>query len=654
MIEVEFHYQLIKTKIRIKKNDTIKDAINQSKIIYSKNIDFSIIVHNRKLKGDEIIESIMTEDDKKNNSIKIILLPLDNKINYGKDIICPECLEPCQLNINKYRINLGHISGMHNIENIKFREFKKMQNDLLNKINCNICKNRSTYKCSQCNIFFCQKCKVNHDENHKVFIIEENKYICLKHEQLFIKYCVQCDENICKLCEKNHSGHYINSFEELFPEYADTNDLYENLRKLRNGVNLFNRNLKEIIQKLNKVVENMEMFYKISENIINNYCNNYTNYSILQNVFDINNNIIKELENIEECDYGYNINKILYFYNEMEEKNIETEITYEFLLVSDNDEKIKIFGDKFIDNNLYKCKIIYDDNEYDLNNDFYPNFNYSNDFQIKIKGINNIINMSYMFENCTNIKSIYDLNNIDTSKVINMKNMFDNCVSLTNISNINNWNTSNVMNMEGMFSNNKLLQHMPDISKWDTSNVSSMMNMFYNCELLKSLPDISKWTISNIIDMRYMFCNCHNLISLPDISNWTLINVKYLTSLFKDCSSLLSLPDISKWNTSNIKSMNDFVQNCYSLTTIPDISKWNVSNVNDFSYSFMGCFSLTSLPDISKWDIKNCRNLDGMFIDCLSLSSLPDFEKWKNYKINNKHSMFKRCFNSLKTPIMES
>ena len=622
IIDIEFHYQKVKNEIKTNKKNTIIEAINKSiksksNFYELKDNDFIIIAHNKKIKESEIIESIMTQEDLLNKKIKIILIPLNQE---QKEILCPECFEPCKISIKNYRINLCHESGMHNIENIKFSEFNKIQTELKNN-------------------------QIN----------SEKKYLCQKHKNLFIKYCAECDMNICDICEKEHEGHYINSFNEL---YINENQIKENIKKLKQNLDLFNKNLKEIIHKLNKVVENMAIFYEINENIINNYSSNYTNYIELLNIYDINNSIEKEIENIENTDYGYDINKILYLYNEMEFENSEVEINYEFLRIpTDDDIPLKIFGDKFISNNLNKCKIIFEENEYDLSHTFYssdmPSI-YSKDFSIKLKGINNITNMSSMFEGCLNIKSIYGINNIDTSKVLNMKNLFYNCKDLLRIADISKWDTKNVLNMEGLFSNDNSLISIPDISQWDTKNVISMMYLFYNCENLKTLPDISNWDLSNNIDMRYMFCNCKKLISLPDISNWNIKNVKYITSLFKDCVTLLSLPDISKWDTHSIISMNDLFQNCANLTTIPDISKWNVESLSDFSYSFMGCNSLMSLPDLTKMNIKKCKNIDGMFINCVSLSSLPDFEIWNKYKINNKHSMFKRCFNSLNFPLLES
>ena len=51
---------------------------------------------------------------------------------------------------------------------------------------------------------------------------------------------------------------------------------------------------------------------------------------------------------------------------------------------------------------------------------------------------------------------------------------------------------NNVIDMSYMFCECSSLSSLPDISKWNTNNVTNMSEMFYNCSSLSSLPDISK------------------------------------------------------------------------------------------------------------------------------------------------------------------
>ena len=257
-------------------------------------------------------------------------------------------------------------------------------------------------------------------------------------------------------------------------------------------------------------------------------------------------------------------------YNEIDINSNEINIIYNI----NNENAIKIFGKNFVGNNINKCKIVFNDKEYNLMEYFNIDNNIAsnqlNKLKIKLRNINNITNMSHMFDGCKSLSSI------------------------------------------------------PDIYNWNTINVTDMSYLFSECKLLLSLPDISKLNTINVTDMSYMFSDCTSLSTLPDISNWNTINVKNMSDMFYKCSSLKTLPDISKWNTKNVTKMSFIFNECTSLTSIPDISKWNTNNVCNMSHMFWGCKSLISLPDLSKWNTTNVTNRSGMFHGCSLLKSLPN------------------------------
>ena len=87
-----------------------------------------------------------------------------------------------------------------------------------------------------------------------------------------------------------------------------------------------NKDIKEIINKLNEVMENIEIYYNICNNIINNYNIKNRNYQILKNMKEVIN--IDSIEDINNLTTDKNINnkfsKIIDMYNKMEfeaEKN---------------------------------------------------------------------------------------------------------------------------------------------------------------------------------------------------------------------------------------------------------------------------------------------------------------------------------------------
>ena len=77
----------------------------------------------------------------------------------------------------------------------------------------------------------------------------------------------------------------------------------------------------------------------------------------------INKNIAYEINKLR-YDYscGYNLDKLLYLYSEINHENIEIEINYKPIEnKKDKKEKLRIFGNRFVNNNINKCKIIYKD-----------------------------------------------------------------------------------------------------------------------------------------------------------------------------------------------------------------------------------------------------------------------------------------------------
>ena len=252
------------------------------------------------------------------------------------------------------------------------------------------------------------------------------------------------------------------------------------------------------------------------------------------------------------------------------------EITIIYNIEQEN--KIKLFGKQFIENNKNNCKIIIDNKEQEIVEFLAINENMKKkeSLEIKLKEIKPITNMSYMFgwDNWPHeLISLPDISKWDTNKVNNMSYMFYNCKLLLTLPDISTWNTKNVTNMNSMFKKCISLSSLPDISKWDTRNVTGMRCMFNGNKYLLSLPNISKWDVSKVTDMGFMFSDCNKLSSLSDISKWDTKNVTHMESIFYKCYKLSSLPDISKWKTEYVTNMSFLFSDCNKLLSLPDISK---------------------------------------------------------------------------------
>ena len=386
-------------------------------------------------------------------------------------------------------------------------------------------------------------------------------------------------------------------------------------------------------------------------------------------------------------------------YEKIIEEKLEILIAY-----SPKKEKVRMFGEKFVENNRNKCKIEYENREFELTEFFDDIKNYyrrEEIIKIKLKVKGNITNLSHMFDDCkslvdfpnkvnevphnnynilddnnTHNNNLYNgLNNMTDdleylttnlvsfkpynpfeykpfSKLVNRKVtdisfMFYNCESLKLLpEEMAGWDTSNITDMSNFVNGCLSIEELPNISKWKTKNVANISFMFSKCEKLKELPDISIWDTSNVKNMKSLFFECKLLSHLPDISKLDTKNVTNLSFLFNGCISLMVLPEISKWNISKVKNISYMFNNCKSLMALPDLSKWNTKEVCDMRYTFYYCESLSKFPDISKWDTSKVKDMNNMFFECKSLVSLPDISNWNTQSVKNMSFMFYNC-NSL-------
>ena len=185
-------------------------------------------------------------------------------------------------------------------------------------------------------------------------------------------------------------------------------------------------------------------------------------------------NFHKYLKKLNDNYQGSNEITIIY-------KNIKLKRKY---LKEDSEIKLTrsniiLFGEKFVEKNKEICKILIEGKEKKLVS-LYSNerLKENEKFEIKLKGIKDIIDMSYMFYGCFSLFSIPDISKWNTFNVTNMSHAFDGCISLIDL---------------------------PDISKLNTFNVSDMSYMFKDCESLQTLPDITKWRMDCVTNVSYIF-----------------------------------------------------------------------------------------------------------------------------------------------------
>ena len=244
--------------------------------------------------------------------------------------------------------------------------------------------------------------------------------------------------------------------------------------------------------------------------IMNTYINKKNrNCQLLMNINNLNKYNQKVIEDIEKLkNKTSRLETISNLYKDM---IIDNEIILNYKI--DNERKIRIFGEIFVNKNKNNYQIIINKKTYQLTPIIDINkLNITGDnLEVHLKQIKNTLDISFMFCGCN---------------------------SLLSIKNIINWNIENIINLEYLFAGCSSLKSLPDISKLNTNNVTNMSFLFAGCSSLTSLPDISKWNTNNVINMNGLFAKCSSLKSLPDISNWNTSNVINMKNLFSECSSL--------------------------------------------------------------------------------------------------------------------
>ena len=121
MIEIEFNHDQVITNIQAKIEDPFQDVINkylQKSSLEPGSVNF--LVNGRVINPNESVERHMSNEDKKNKKMKILVTMAiqddsntEQVIIKSKDIICPQCKEPCRISIDNYKIKLFECVNNH-------------------------------------------------------------------------------------------------------------------------------------------------------------------------------------------------------------------------------------------------------------------------------------------------------------------------------------------------------------------------------------------------------------------------------------------------------------------------------------------------------------------------------------------------------------
>ena len=147
--------------------------------------------------------------------------------------------------------------------------------------------------------------------------------------------------------------------------------------------------------------------------------------------------------------------------------------------------------------------------------------------------------------------------------VTNYGSMFWGASNLTTIGDVSNWDTSSATRMSRMFQDANRFVSI-DASTWDTSNVIFMYSMFHNTSSFISPGDVSRWDVRNVVRMENMFD--HTGLTHLDLSGWVTESLQRMDNMFDRNSPNLVYLNVSNFITSGVTNRNNMLRPQGTLT----------------------------------------------------------------------------------------
>ena len=569
-MELEFQFNSLKTIINSNKDAKMKEICQKFCITANTSLDEVLFLYNGKVLKDELeltIQKVSNKEDDLRNKMSIIVQEIKHEENIiqkenpkfikSKNVICPQCGEIGKISIEDYTFEISKCKNSHK-SSIKVN---KLLNKLfvdISKISCDDCKIKKNkvgqnnfFRCNLCQKNLCSSCKSKHNKEHIIIKHDEKDFICESHNEKYISYCKKCNKNLCKECLNEHKKDDIADFSNILADNEiNNNDLKTNLDDVKKNLECIKMRWKIFSAKFQEVIYYFEDYYNFYNHILTNYDINNIRYETLDNIIYLKNSrIIKDIDKLNNSNDLKFLNDILNIHYNITTPNIN-EITMTYKIKQNKENKINLFGKKFVERNKDNCFLFIKGVKTALISEYnFENKQPDDKLKIKLIGVNNINDISHMFEGCDCLVNVEFLQKINTFRFKNMNSLFSGCTSLTELPDISGWNTSNVEKFCYMFNKCESLNTIPDISNWNTWRLTTINSMFCECKSLTSIPDLSKWNTWQITDANYLFYNCSSLSNIQFISKWELPRIFWCSDICKGCKE--QLKDYSNFKVTN-------------------------------------------------------------------------------------------------------
>ena len=274
MVEIEFDYNQRITVIQAKLDESFQNLINkffQKSLLQPGSVYF--LANGKHIDNPQNkVESFMSDLNKQNKKMPVLVKEIeendkdkDQATIKSKDIICPNCKEPCRIKTDKYKIKLYECINGHETSNIKITDFANTQKINESQIICGICKFKNKgncpkdgfFRCLICKQNLCLICRSNHNINHNIILYDQKNYICQLHNEPFIKYCSECKRNICFSCQE-HNNHKSIFLGDLMPDIDGKKKVLKDMKEI---IDQINEMIRELIAQLNGFSEIINIYF---------------------------------------------------------------------------------------------------------------------------------------------------------------------------------------------------------------------------------------------------------------------------------------------------------------------------------------------------------------------------------------------------------
>ena len=322
-----------------------------------------------------------------------------------------------------------------------------------------------------------------------------------------------------------------------------------------------------------------------------------------------------------------------------------------YAVLSENNETLSFYYDnkKEINGGMdvgpLKIGINWDTYQEEIDSEWYSQRDYIKKVVIDESFANytDLTSTAYWFYDCTKLKTIEGIENLNTTNVTDMRSMFYHCTALRKIYCNDTWSCDYSYNMfYGCYSLEGAISF--DSDKTDVTYANPTTGYF---TATSEGPSPYAVLSSDNTTLTFFYDNNKEANGGMDVGpfkaigmNWDTYEYEINSGWYEHYSDITTVVfDKSFANYNDLSSTAYWFYSFRSLTTIDGIENLNTSNVKNMRNMFYHCSSLTNL-DLSNFNTSNVTDMYGMFEYSQNLEKIYCNDTWS---CDNSEDMFYAC-----------